>query len=173
MSPWLGVLAALAGPVAVAAVYARQLKQKAPAGVSHSLSSVQRRSSKYVEARPLRWYHIVVLAALLALPFVQWFAFLEFQTRLSFLLPLAITAGLMFVVSGFFPRFVLPVQSKPLNRRDTLLPVAVLAVALAGTLVLSPTGLVILLRGAFSDILVILLVTYLARALQRTRTESR
>ena len=87
-------------------------------------------------------------------------------------LPLAITAGLMFVVSGFFPRFVLPVQSKPLNRRDTLLPVAVLAVALAGTLVLSPTGLVILLRGAFSDILVILLVTYLARALQRTRTES-
>lgn len=167
--PWLGVLAGLAGPLVVATIYVRQMKKSDPAKLSQSISRLQRRMPKYVEARPFRSYHLAVIAAVIALPFVQGFAFLKFQTRLSFLLPLGLTAGLMFVVGTFYPRYVLTKEPNPINRR-TLLRIAVVAGALLVLLALPRSGLVIVLRGAFTDVLALTIVGHLTRAFQSRRT---
>jgi len=167
--PWLGVLAGLAGPLVVATIYARQIKKSDPAKFSQSIPRLQQRMPKYVEASPLRWYHLAVIAAVIALPFVQWFAFLKLQTRLGFLLPLGLTAGLMFVVGTFYPRYVLTKEANPINRR-TMLRIAVLAGALLVLLALPRSGLVIVLRGAFTDILALMIVGHLMRAVQRRRS---
>lgn len=115
--------------------------------MTQALIEAQRRSPKYIERRPLRWYDVPVIAAGLALPFVQWFAFLRFQTRLSFMIPLAITASLMFVVAALNPRFV-PAQLP--NSREAGLRVGVIAVVLILALVLPSSGTIILLRRRFS-----------------------
>jgi hypothetical protein len=112
---------------------------------------------------------VLVITTLFALPFVQWFAFLQFQTRLSFLIPLAIAGGLMFVVSAFDPRFV---PAEPLNRvnqREAGLRVTILAAALIISFILPSSGMITLIRGVLSDILALVGVAYLIRAFQKTR----
>jgi hypothetical protein len=164
-STWLPIVAALAGPFVVVASYTRHQKSADPA-MTQALIEAQRRSPKYIERRPLRWYDVPVIAAGLALPFVQWFAFLRFQTRLSFMIPLAITASLMFVVAALNPRFV-PAQLP--NSREAGLRVGVIAVVLILALVLPSSGTIILLRGVLSDILALICVSYLSRLLQKPR----
>jgi hypothetical protein len=159
---WLPIVAALAGPLVVVASYTRQ-QNKAVPEMTQALIEAQRRSPKYIERRPFRWYDVPVIAAVLALPFVQWFAFLRFQTRLSFLIPLAITASLMFVVAALNPRFV---PAQPSNGREAGLRVGVVAVALILALVLPSSGMIVLLRGALSDILALICIGYLSRSLQ-------
>jgi hypothetical protein len=73
---WLPIVAALAGPLVVVASYTRQ-QNKAVPEMTQALIEAQRRSPKYIERRPFRWYDVPVIAAVLALPFVQWFAFLR------------------------------------------------------------------------------------------------
>jgi hypothetical protein len=109
---------------------------------------------------------------MLGLPIVQWFAFSKFQTRASFLIPLAVTVGLMFVVSAFYPRSVLA-EPERTNRRETGLRVGVLAAALALALVLPTTGLIILLRGVLTDILALFGLSHLVRVVQsRVKTDT-
>jgi hypothetical protein len=162
---WLSILAAVAGPTVVVASYARQQKKAAPV-ITESLIESQRRLPKYAARRPLRWYHILVITAVLALPFIQWFAFLRFQTRVSFLIPLTVTAGLMFVVGAFYPRFILSTAGNRKNQREAGLRVSVLAAALVIALILPSTGTIIVLRGALSDILALVCVGHLIRVLQ-------
>jgi hypothetical protein len=161
-------VAALAGPLVVVASYARQQKRAVPAK-TQTLIGAPGRSPKYIERRPFRWYDALVIAAVFALPFVQWFAFLRFQTRLSFLIPLAITASLMFVVAALNPRFV---PAQPPNGREAGLRVGVLAIALILSLVLPSSGMIILLRGTLSDILALICIGYLSRSLQTARGEA-
>src|SRR4051795_6467314 len=91
---WLPILSAMAGPAAVLAVYARQ-SRKDPAAITRAIIKVQPRKTAYIERRPRRRYHILVVTAVLSLPFVQWFAFIEYMTFLAFLLPLACVAGVV------------------------------------------------------------------------------
>jgi hypothetical protein len=140
-------------------MYARQGRKGAPA-ITRELLQVQQRLPKYIEQRPLRWYHLIVISAVFALPFVQWFAYFEYRTRLSFLLPLAVAAGVMFIVGTLRPRFV---AADPPNYRETGLRAAVLAAALITLLALPPSRTVTVLRGALSDILGLLIVGYLVR----------
>jgi len=163
---WLPILAALASPLVVAASYARQQKKAAPA-ITQALMGAQQRSPKYVERGPPRWYHVLVITALFVLPFVQWFAFLQFQTRLSFLIPLVIAGTFMFVVGAFYPRFV---PAEPLNRvnqREAALRVTILAAALIIAFILPSSGMITLIRGVLSDILALVSVAYLIRAFQK------
>jgi hypothetical protein len=162
-STWLPIFAALAGPLVVVATYARQQKQATPA-ITQALIKAQQRSPKYTERRPFRWYDALLIAAVVALPFVQWFAFLRFQTRLSFLAPLAITASLMFVVVAFHPRFV---RAEAPDHREAGARLVILAAALILALILPSSGMVILLRGALSDILALISVGYLSMGLQK------
>jgi hypothetical protein len=76
----------------------------------------------------------------------------------------------MFVVSGLNPRFV---PAQPPNGREAGLRVGVVAVALIVALVLPSTGVIILLRGALSDILALICIGYLARSLQNRESGSR
>jgi hypothetical protein len=161
---WLPSLAPLAGAVVMLASYARQ-QRKADLGITQALTQTRRRSPKLVERRPLRWYHVLLIAMVCALPFAQWVAFLRFQTRLSFLIPLGITAGLMFVVRAFYPRFVLA-DPKPINRLEAGSRVGILAGALVVALLLPWSGTITVLRGALSDILAIVGVAYLIRISQ-------
>lgn len=159
VAKWLPILAAGAGPAVVALTYARQRRKDGPE-IMRALHQVEQRLPSYSERRPLRWYHVLVITALFALPIVQWFAFLEYRTRLSFLLPLAIVASLMLTVGAFFPRFV--VTGSP-NHRDIGLRGVVLAAALVITLALPSSGMMTLLRGALVDGLALYSVSYLIR----------
>jgi hypothetical protein len=165
---WLSIVAALAGPLVVVASYGRQQKKAVPA-VTQALVEAQRRSPRYIERRPFHWYDVLVIAAVFALPFVQWVAFLRFQTRLSFLIPLAITASLMFAVAALNPRFV---PAEPPNRREAGLRVGVVTLALILALVLPSSGMIILLRGALSDILALISIGYVSRSLQNRESGS-
>jgi len=164
----LPILAVLAGPAVVAAIYARQ-SRKAARAMTRELLQVQQRLPKYIELRPLRWYDLIVITAVFALPFVQWFAYLEYRTRLSFLLPLAIAAGVMFIVGTLRPRFI---AAEPPNHREAGLRAAVLVAALMTLLALPPSGMVTVLRGAISDILGLLIVSHLARVWNAPKTEA-
>ena len=165
---WLPILAALAGPAVLAVMYARQSRKDAPE-ITQKLLQAQQRLPKYIELRPGRWYHLIVIAALFALPFAQWFAYVEYRTRLSFLLPLAIAAGLMFSVGTLRPRFVV---AEPPDHRETGLRAVILAAALLILLALPPAGTVTVLRGAFADILGLLIVSYLVRIWNAPKTEA-
>ena len=166
MVRWVPILAVAVGPAVFALTYARQRRNENPA-ITRALHQAQQRLPKYTERRPRHWYHVLVMAALLALPFVQWFAFQEYRTRFSFLLPLAIAASLMFTVGAFFPRFVV---SGPPNHREIGLRGVVLATALAIALALPSSGMITLLRGALSDILVLFGVSYLIRLSNSRKT---
>ena len=163
---WLPILAALAGPAVLAAMYVRQSRKDAPE-ITQKLIQAQQRLPKYIELRPLRWYHLIVITALIALPFAQWFAYFEYRTRLSFLLPLAIAAGLMFSVGALRPRFV---PTEPPNHREARLSAAILAAALLILLALPPAGTVTVLRGAVADILGLFIVYYLVRIWNAPKT---
>jgi hypothetical protein len=106
---------------------------------------------------------------MLAVPFAQYFAFVRYQTWLSFLLPLVAASALIFVVLAFSPRYVLTQRSKR-SSREGYLRVSALAAALALVLVLPSTGLMVVLRGAFTDILAFVGLSYLIRRVQRSRT---
>lgn len=172
VSVWLPIVAALAGPVVVAASYARQQKRADPA-ISQTLIQAQQRLPKYVEHGPLRWYHVLVAAAVLALPFAQWFAFLRFQTWLSFLIPLAIAATLMLVVGAFYPRFVPAGRPARTSLRKSGLSAAIIAAALIFALVLPSSGMTTLLRGALADILALIGTGHLIWMLQKPKIRSR
>jgi hypothetical protein len=169
---WLPILAALAGPVVVAASYARQQKRADPA-ITQALVQAQQRSPKFVERGPLRWYHMLVVAAVLALPFAQWFAFLRFQTRVSFLVPLAIAVTLMLVVGAFYPRFVPAARPARTSLRESGLSTAIIGAALILAFVLPSSGMTTLLRGALADILALIGTGHLIRVLQQPKIESR
>ena len=169
---WLPIVAALAGPIAVAGSYARQQKRADPA-MTQALVQAQQRLPKYVEQGPLRWYHALVIAAVFALPFAQWFTFLRFQTRVSFLIPLAIAVTLMLVVGAFYPRFVPADRPTRTSLRETGLRAAIIGAALILALVLRSSGMTTLVRGALADILALISTGYLIRVLQKPRLESR
>jgi hypothetical protein len=156
----------------VAASYARQQKRAGPA-ITQALVQAQQRLPKYVEQRPLRWYHVLVIATVFALPFAQWFAFLRFQTRVSFLIPLAIAVALMLVVGAFYPRFVPAERPTRTSLRETGLRAAIIGAALIFVLVLRSSGMTMLLRGALADILALISAGYLIRVLRKPKIESR
>jgi hypothetical protein len=112
---------------------------------------------------------VIASTAALTLPFIQWFAYLKYGTRLSFLLPLFVTATLMLVVGMLRPRFVL---IGPPNPREAGLRAAILAAALIIALALPPSGTLTVLRGALSDILALSIVGFLARVWNTPKTKA-
>ena len=158
---WLGAIAAAVGPAtAIAIIYSRQAGRDAPKITQALLKSRQQLSSRFEERRPARWYHSLALAALVALPFVQWFAYFEYRTALSVLIPLAAAMGIMLVVGMFFPRNV---ATQPTSHREWALLMAAAAAALGVAIFLPPTGTIVIARGALTDLLGLLAVGYAIR----------
>jgi hypothetical protein len=79
------------------------------------------------------------------------------------LVPLAITASLLILPAALNPR--LGLEQGP-DRREAALHAGIVTAALVVAVVLPSSGLVILLRGALTDILALICVSYLCRSLQ-------
>jgi len=156
---WLSVLPTVAGLTVVVAIYARQSRRDS-AAINQALLKAQQGQPTYIEQRPFRWYHLLAVTALIALPFVQWLAYFEYRTRLAFLLPLAAVAAIILVVGMFRPRFVV---DDPVNHHEWGIRGFVVATGLAIGFMLPSSGTVVVLRGVLSDTLLLFAAFYLSR----------
>lgn len=102
---WLSIIPALAGSVMVIAISAGWARRDS-AEITRALLKVQQRHPSIIEQRPGRWYHYLSLGALLALPFVQWNAYVECRTVWAVVIPLGAVANIMLAIGLFFPRMV-------------------------------------------------------------------
>jgi hypothetical protein len=166
-SSLLGMLAPAVPPIVVALIYARQAR-RSDSKIGQAMATARQRAPKYVEVRPRRWYDLVVVGALLGTPFVQWFAFLKYHTRLSFLLPLGIALSLFCAVSILSPQSITELP-KDVQAREKYSVSALAGVLLVVALLLPPSGMIIIMRGILTDLLALIAVSHLIRAVQRQK----
>lgn len=100
---WLAVIGALAGPVTLALVYARQARRDSKA-IDKAVPAV-RTPMPASEVLPARWYHIVGMICFLAMPVVQYIWFINHRHWTAVLVPLTVVIILMTVLGWWPPAY--------------------------------------------------------------------
>lgn len=143
---WLAVIGALAGPVTLALVYARQARRDSKA-IDKAVPAV-RTPMPASEVLPARWYHIVGMICFLAMPVVQYIWFINHRHWTAVLVPLTVVIILMTVLGVVAPR--VPIDPR-VGAKNSATPLLVTSAGLLVAFLLPETGTMLMLRGALID----------------------
>ncbi|MEO5938829.1 MAG: hypothetical protein ABIQ43_07440 [Sphingomonas sp.] len=147
----LATAAALAGPLALAVIYVIQHRNNPQVSQKLAADSVARDARlgrDYTSFRSGRWYDYLATLAFVIMPFVQWFAYLQYRNASAVLIPLITVCTLLLLIQIMSPKGVWRNRPKATKQIKTFF---VLAALLLLSFISPATGVVLICRGILID----------------------